>query len=158
MTNYYDLKKARGTYILLLEAFQRVHLVQNPQQWIINPGYYLYFGSAKGKNSTSLGNRLKRHLNRNKKIFWHIDYLTTHQAIQIVKSFYKTDPSSNECNNLETFSLKFPGQKIKNFGNSDCKNKCGSHLIFIQKTNAIISDLTTHFQTNKWQILDIEGF
>ena len=69
--------------------------------------------------------------------------------------YYMTDPKLNECLNLISFLENFSARKIKNFGNSDCKNKCGSHLIFIQKMNVTFFDLDKHLETNNWHNLDI---
>ncbi|MHA2239959.1 MAG: DUF123 domain-containing protein [Candidatus Hodarchaeales archaeon] len=113
MISFYDLKNTRGTYVLLIEVFQGISINLSSQQWILSPGYYLYFGSAKGNNSTSLGNRLKRHFDYHKKKFWHIDYITSHQSGKIVKAYYKTDQQVTECMNLNEFSSKHPVYKIK---------------------------------------------
>ena len=66
MTCFDDLRETPGTYILALEVFQELQLSRNNHQWTFDLGYYLYFGSAKGKKSTSLGNRLERHYKKNK--------------------------------------------------------------------------------------------
>lgn len=90
-------------------------------------GYYYYFGSAQ----INLSQRINRHLNKNKKEHWHIDFLTCNDNILINKIFIiKNLNKDYECkiaNGLkQSFNLKIP---IKNFGNSDC-NKCESHLLF----------------------------
>jgi Uri superfamily endonuclease len=83
-------------------------------------GYYLYTGSAK-KN---LEARVRRHLRRNKKLRWHIDYLLNPPEVQIVTVFYYAAP---ECvvNQKSAGSILIP-----RFGASDCQNRCGSHLKF----------------------------
>ncbi len=153
MRVFNPLKKIMGTYLLLLEIFQDIDLNINSRKWVLSQGYYLYFGSAKGNTSTSLGYRLKRHFDIHKKKYWHIDYLTTHPHVQIVQAFYNTDLRLTECMNFENFSFKYPIKKIMNFGNSDCRNNCGSHLGYIQKDEEVIRDITTCLLSEEWNVL-----
>ena len=44
-------------------------------------GDYFYIGSAKG----CLETRLQRHLRKEKRIFWHIDYLLENQKVKILQ-------------------------------------------------------------------------
>ena len=44
-------------------------------------GDYIYIGSAKG----CLETRLQRHLRKEKRIFWHIDYLLENQKAKILQ-------------------------------------------------------------------------
>ena len=43
-------------------------------------GYYLYFGSA----LNSLEGRLRRHLRSDKKLHWHIDFLSAKATIEAI--------------------------------------------------------------------------
>ena len=117
-----------GLYILELQLLESIlfthHKLGNNN---LLPGYYYYIGSAQ----QNLEKRIKRHLTRNKKKHWHIDYLTNNHRfiysnILILKNFKK----EKECvvvNRLEKkFNLDYP---IVSFGNSDC-NSCKSHLLF----------------------------
>ena len=84
-------------------------------------GYYVYLGSAQ----RNLLQRLLRHLRKNKKLHWHIDYLLQHG--KIIKIFISSLPKkyeeiiARECSNI------FPC--ISCFGSSDTKAK--SHLFII---------------------------
>ena len=92
-------------------------------------GYYIYTGSAR----SGLERRVERHLNKNKKHFWHIDYLLDRALIQRV--FLFTNCKFGECAlNLKT--LRKPGTKIivPKFGSSDCG--CPAHLIFFEEMPA----------------------
>ncbi len=104
------------------------------------PGLYVYVGSAK-RNFSS---RIKRHLAKNKKKFWHIDYLLTKKNT-IVEKIYFTK-RKNECQ-LARGLVKFPC--IKNFGSSDCK--CSSHLFYIEKRNKIFYDFLKNNYLNLWR-------
>jgi Uri superfamily endonuclease len=74
-----------------------------------------------------LEKRIERHLRKNKKHFWHIDYLLDFASIK--KVFLFANGKFDECGlSLET--LKRQGAKIvlPKFGASDCN--CLSHLSF----------------------------
>ena len=89
-------------------------------------GYYIYTGSAKN----GLKARMERHLRKEKRRFWHIDYLLDHASVKKVFLFpYK---KIDECS-LSRKLLKKSEAKVivPKFGASDCH--CPSHLIFFKK-------------------------
>ena len=89
-------------------------------------GYYAYVGSA----MNSLEARIKRHLRKEKKMKWHIDFLLQHATIK--KIFYKESLKKEECE----IAKKFEGfEYIPKFGSSDCK--CKSHLFYSDTINKI---------------------
>lgn len=81
-------------------------------------GRYLYTGSAR----RNLIARVRRHLSRDKKLRWHIDYLLTAHAVKVVDV---TLSHEAECplNQCVTGEIIAPA-----FGASDCRAHCGSHL------------------------------
>ena len=85
-------------------------------------GYYAYVGSAlKGFKA-----RIDRHIRRRKKLFWHIDYLTTLGCVDAVEIFCIRGDERLECEVAGAFNdEKF----IHGFGVSDCR--CKSHLFYI---------------------------
>ncbi len=83
-------------------------------------GYYLYVGSAR-KNFKQ---RIKRHLSRKKKIFWHIDYLLSDERASVKKAFYADSDIEHEV----AKQLEKEFEVIKKFGSSDCK--CVGHLFY----------------------------
>lgn len=88
-------------------------------------GTYIYVGSAQ----KGIEQRVKRHLKKQKKKHWHIDYLLDHANIKNV--LVKEGPKSLECliaKKLLGFSIP-----IKGFGCSDCN--CKSHLFKIKKND-----------------------
>ena len=95
-------------------------------------GYYAYVGSA----MNSLEGRIKRHLKKEKKMKWHIDFLLQHAIIK--KIFYKESMEKEEC----SIAKKFNGfDFIPKFGSSDCK--CKSHLFYsksIEKIESIVKN------------------
>ncbi|MEJ2054579.1 MAG: GIY-YIG nuclease family protein [Calditrichaceae bacterium] len=85
-------------------------------------GKYIYTGSA----LKNMEKRLERHLKKNKKLHWHIDYILQTEACSILniqKSII------DEC----MLNQKTPGKIIvPGFGSSDCRNGCISHLKFCE--------------------------
>jgi Uri superfamily endonuclease len=90
-------------------------------------GMYAYVGSAQ-KN---LEQRVQRHLRKEKKKFWHIDYLLDSDATRIVKVLHKHASKAEECRLAsELSSISVP---IIGFGCSDCH--CKSHLFHVVETS-----------------------
>ena len=88
-------------------------------------GNYIYIGSAKG----CLEARLRRHLKKDKKSFWHIDYLLKDERTQISQIWIILKPI--ECEIAEVFYRNpFTETVRKGFGSSDCK--CETHLFYIK--------------------------
>lgn len=86
-------------------------------------GYYIYTGSAR-KN---LFQRLRRHFQSEKKLFWHIDYLLGQG--EIVAFYYEKYAPGLECGlNRQTHKKLTDASFIPGFGCSDCK--CEAHLIY----------------------------
>lgn len=123
------LKGKSGTYILVIKVPERItisvgRLSKTPITF--SKGYYLYCGSALGKNG--LYNRVKRHLSQEKKIRWHIDYLLERGKVTDV--IFDTEPVRKEC----LYALKYLESglsPVTGFGSSDCN--CISHLYYSLK-------------------------
>lgn len=97
-------------------------------------GNYIYIGSAKG----CLEARLRRHLKKDKKTYWHIDYLLENEKVRILQIW--TIDKRMECQTSEVF-YQDPTTEIikKGFGSSDCK--CLTHLLFVKNKKRIESIL-----------------
>jgi Uri superfamily endonuclease len=100
-------------------------------------GLYAYVGSAQA----NLEQRIKRHLGKEKRLFWHIDYLLNDSATRIVKVLYKQADKTEECEIAKVIGER--GEPIGGFGCSDCN--CKSHLFhigdysFLQETMQVLS-------------------
>ena len=90
-------------------------------------GQYVYTGRAK-KN---LAQRIDRHKKRNKKCFWHIDYLLTDENVQLEDITIISENFSDECSENKKLLMRNASIVATGFGASDCKNDCGSHLLFL---------------------------
>lgn len=119
------VKKDSGVYLLGLKIEKDVDLqIGALGQVSIRSGYYVYSGSAK----MCLKKRIERHGRKKKKVFWHIDYLTSkfrpyfHLPVRIDKPY--------ECYIARRLAAMCDWI-IPNFGSSDCK--CLSHLFGFEK-------------------------
>ncbi|MHA1971691.1 MAG: GIY-YIG nuclease family protein [Candidatus Hodarchaeales archaeon] len=146
------LDSDRGVYVLFYTLQSPLEIVTKNSRWFLEPEVYLYFGSARGRGSTSLKNRIKRHMSINKTLFWHIDYLTSSCKGKISQVWYSTHSSLSECKALRQFVNTFASARIiSHFGSSDCQNKCGSHLVQLDLNLA--SNAAKYFKNNGWQKL-----
>jgi Uri superfamily endonuclease len=123
----------KGTYILVIKILTRSSVnIGALGELFFDKGYYLYVGSAMGEGSTSLINRLKRHLlpSTHKKIHWHIDYLLKDPNSSIITIYLIPSQVSLECIIAQEFQKK-SDDIILNFGASDCD--CQTHLFHFRK-------------------------
>ena len=118
----------KGIYALILNVRKEFSSdVGSLNKIKFKEGKYLYVGSA----LNSLEKRLQRHISKEKKIHWHIDYLTTSRHSSIEKIFYLETESKLECK-LSQNIAKLPNTvPIKRFGSTDCKSGCESHLYHV---------------------------
>ncbi len=87
-------------------------------EYMFPAGQYFYTGSAR-KNLIA---RVRRHLSREKKLRWHIDYLLASPHARVVDVLLMSEPEC-ACNQKITGEIIVPG-----FGASDCQAGCSSHL------------------------------
>ena len=114
----------KGVYVLLMKLEKNTKIrIGALGEILFEKGYYAYVGSAQN----GLFPRIRRHLSKNKKLFWHIDYFL--QYAKIVKIFSKEAGKEDECKTAN--DIQKIGRPIQNFGCSDCK--CASHLFYLNK-------------------------
>ncbi len=87
-------------------------------------GYYMYVGSARTGIS-----RICRHFRKEKKLRWHIDYLTTSRFAEPVCAYLF---DREECYLSKMLSEEYAG--VKGFGCSDCR--CHTHLYYSREMPA----------------------
>jgi Uri superfamily endonuclease len=113
-----------GVYILLVRL-DKTHKIKPGRlpEADYERGAYLYVGRAK----TGLRARVKRHLRKEKKLFWHIDYLL--QRGKITDIWIRRDHTS-ECATAGDIRNSRPvtPKLIQGFGSSDCR--CAGHLFY----------------------------
>ncbi len=99
-------------------------------------GYYTYTGSALGKGASSLKKRVTRHLKKRKQKFWHIDFLLVHENATITAVIAVQTSRKLECKmNLYIKEELKPKIPVVDFGASDCKENCKSHLLYFNEEN-----------------------
>lgn len=125
----------RGVYCLLIDVMRNLNLeIGKLGSVLFNKGIYVYVGSGKGSSGGSeLINRVLRHLRYHKKRHWHIDYLLASDHVKIKGIHVIETDKLDECALVKRLSSS--GHLIPGFGSSDCKSKCGSHLIFLRPEN-----------------------
>jgi len=122
----------KGSYILIIKLDRDKKIKVGKLGDIrFKRGYYLYVGSA----LNGLEGRLKRHLSKNKRMHWHVDYLLNEG--RIVNIYVKIGERKEECEIASYFSRKY--HSIDDFGSSDCK--CKSHLFFSDSKKGLIETI-----------------
>jgi Uri superfamily endonuclease len=115
-----------STYTLLIEYTKNHRVKVGAKGFVdIKEGSYLYVGSAK----KSWEKRVGRHLSKEKKMRWHIDYLLSTAGTSIVEVWINHD--SCECDTAKAISnLKTSAVIAKKMGSSDCS--CPTHFFGLQ--------------------------
>jgi len=98
-----------------------LHLVVGTPR--LDPGHYVYLGSARGPGG--LRARVGRHLRLDKARRWHVDHLTARAPITRVVG----RPGRSECALVRAL-LAHPlvAAPVRGFGSSDCR-ACPAHLL-----------------------------
>lgn len=110
------------TYQLYIHMPSPARLHVGALGWVALPaGWYVYTGSAR----RGFHARVRRHLRRDKRRRWHIDWLLLDTDAQLV---WVVCSGVSECRlNQATRG----GVIRRGLGASDCKRQCGSHLRFL---------------------------
>ena len=108
-------------------------------------GWYAYNGSAMNKGSSGLFRRIRRHLVKKKKCFWHIDYLVNSKASSIKGVIYANTEQRYECTISK--KMKEHAQPVKRFGSSDCIEGCGGHLFYFGNNKTIFDKILRIYDT-----------
>jgi Uri superfamily endonuclease len=119
-----------GIYSLLIKVNNPTKVqVRSERQFDLPSSFFTYSGSALGRGATNLANRLRRHFmsSKRKTLFWHIDYLL-HETGPPIGGTYALTSQHLECQLIQTL-ITHGVIPILGFGSSDCRYKCGGHLI-----------------------------
>ena len=107
-----------GTYVLVLGIFQRQELlVSSLGTLAVEPGCYLYVGSARGPGG--LAKRIGRHARAEKKCCWHIDYLTA--VATLAEVWYRVDDAPRVPVGGYSQACRCATVPLEGFGSSDCR-------------------------------------
>lgn len=119
-----------GSYVLILNIITPTRArIGSLGAITFEQGNYIYIGSA----LNNLEKRIERHLKKQKKKRWHIDYLTTHNNVMVEKVFIKESELKEECE-IAKYLSNF-GLPVNKFGSSDCR--CSSHFYKIESIDII---------------------
>jgi len=121
-----------GTYALLLSSATDSSIrVGRLGDLRLQPGYYVYVGSALGLGGVR--GRLAHHMRPAERPHWHIDYLRKKTTLEAVWFCYHRKPLEHAW--AKRFAA-MPGASVPlaGFGSSDCD--CESHLFFFAKCPA----------------------
>jgi Uri superfamily endonuclease len=111
----------KGIYVLLIHLNRDIAIrVGSLGTREFKEGNYVYVGSAQN----GVEQRVARHLRKEKRLFWHIDYLLNDDAAEIVEVYVKPAGKEEECQVAAKISEK--AEPVTGFGCSDCH--CPSHL------------------------------
>ncbi len=120
------LRKTKGTYILLVSVRRTTPLRVGALGKIeFRKGTYAYVGSAQN----GIEKRVARHLRREKRKFWHIDYLLVQETVRVEKVLCKRAPKQEEGRIARAISKI--GNTVRSIGSSGCS--CSSHLFKIEE-------------------------
>lgn len=114
------------SYVLLLKVVKDLKIRVGALGLImLKDGIYAYVGSSRNW----LQERLSRHFRREKRVRWHIDYLTTNPLIYPLSSLILCIDEQKLAQKLSRFFIY-----VKGFGTSDdLKNP--SHLFYLGRGN-----------------------
>jgi sugar fermentation stimulation protein A len=116
--------RIRGIYqLLLFLSAGRFIKIGNRNRTLFPAGYYVYVGSAMG----GIMPRVGRHLRKEKKLRWHIDYFLKYANVVGVRSI-QTNYKKLECKLSKRLGKSGGVVIFKKFGSSDCN--CPSHLYY----------------------------
>ncbi len=114
----------KGCYVLLLRL-ERKRCIQVGKlgRFLFRKGYYAYVGSA----MNSLERRISRHLRREKRRHWHLDYLL---ELALPVAVFKIGSGGRcECALSKVLEgMHKASTPVRGFGSSDCS--CRAHLFY----------------------------
>jgi len=117
-------------------------------------GHYAYTGSALGKGAFSLEGRIHRHLRREKRMRWHIDFLLANEDVAVVSVLIIPTEEKIECEvNKYLCSVMNARVAIPNFGSSDCRQGCGSHLLYFRGYEKISERIIGLFREKMGEVI-----
>lgn len=90
---------------------------------LFKKGYYVYVGSA----LNSLNKRIERHISKEKKKHWHIDYFLLDKNTELNEVIFTYSTKKIECDISNEINKNSNGY-VELFGCSDCN--CVSHLYY----------------------------
>jgi len=114
-----NLLKKPGVYVLIFQIAKPFNVnVGGLGKVDFKPGTYLYVGSARGKGGIKA--RVMRHLSKEKKLKWHIDYLTSSNNVNILCVIYSYTKNPLEPALVRKLEVCLE-RVVKGFGSTDTR-------------------------------------
>ncbi len=111
----------RGVYVLVIQLDRPAEVEVGKLGMLrFAPGTYAYVGSA----MRGIEARVRRHLRKEKRLRWHIDYLLASPAARVAEVYVRETPERLECEVADALAAEC--QVVPGFGSSDCR--CKGHL------------------------------
>ena len=141
----------RGVYTLILFVSKEATVpVGRLGTQTFPMGCYSYTGSALGKGA-SLKNRVTRHQRKEKRKFWHIDYLLADENVSVEAVVAAETSKKLECTtNQHIKTLLGAEVKVRGFGASDCQKNCESHLLYfpeVENVDCLVQKLAAYLRS-----------
>ncbi len=134
----------KGIYVLIVQVKKPIQTeIGALGKLTFAEGLYAYVGSA--QNNLEL--RVARHRRKEKRLFWHIDYLLNNEAAEVIAVYQNAGDRTEECRIASL--LESNAQPIAGFGCSDCS--CHSHLFRAKNFDF----LQEHMQPSKAQNTEV---
>ena len=118
----------KGVYCLIMKVKKNIPIKIGALGKInFKKGNYVYVGSAQN----NVEKRVQRHLTKEKKLHWHIDYLLALPQAVIRTVEVRPWRAGAECRWARQTRHEGGRVVIDGFGASDCRNRCGAHLLLM---------------------------
>ncbi|AFH42105.1 GIY-YIG nuclease family protein [Fervidicoccus fontis] len=118
----------KGYYVLFLKCTRDVNVkIKDRGEFYFKRGYYAYIGSSFIRGGIQA--RLRHHLKKKKKKFWHIDFLTSNESFTIAGYICLSSQKRGLEAELAEAAEEYCEPYIKGFGATDTKD--AGHLFFI---------------------------
>jgi Uri superfamily endonuclease len=93
----------KGIYLLIIQINQQIHpKIGALGEIAFSAGLYAYVGSAQN----NLDARVRRHLSKEKRLFWHIDYLLADPAAKVIDVYCLEGEKMFECQTAQLLSQR----------------------------------------------------
>ncbi len=124
-----NMPSVSGAYVLLLsKAAPETIVIGKRGRFFFPEGFYAYIGSAFGPGG--LCARVNRHLSKNKRLHWHIDYLLKRTRIREIWAGENHVKREHEWAKIWANSPDAT-VAVSGFGSGDCR--CPAHLFHFFK-------------------------
>ncbi|RUM43074.1 MAG: GIY-YIG nuclease family protein [Desulfurobacterium sp.] len=145
MSFNFELPEAKGTYCILFEISILSFSVRSGKNFFLDGGVYIYVGSAFG--SGGLRKRISRHLKKEKKKHWHLDFISTDNSFKVLE-IWVIEGKKVECSLANSISKT--EKPIVDFGSTDCN--CPSHLFRVSDIENLRKRLFEEFNVKIFKI------